>query len=183
MWHWQVAARTGESGVRRRTQAMSRSASKRRSRFSSLWGLDTTSKKKQGRPSINQVSAWEFATQSVSSWLVIMQNVARAKSHTKHLHIQPKTCLLNFSRCVAITFHILFKNQGLITDKCASASWSAIWSSYPSLLMRLHYHCCIFAASAFARDSSPKLRSEAAIQKKDTFGKREKKTMEAFLFP
>ncbi|XP_048659898.1 rho guanine nucleotide exchange factor TIAM1 [Marmota marmota marmota] len=50
-----VAARTGETGVRRRTQAMSRSASKRRSRFSSLWGLDTTSKKKQGRPSINQV--------------------------------------------------------------------------------------------------------------------------------
>jgi len=49
--------------------------------------------------------------------------------------------------------------------------------------MRLHYHCCIFAASAFARDSSPKLKSEAAIQKKDTFGKREKKTMEAFLFP
>jgi len=34
---------------------MSRSASKRRSRFSSLWGLDTTSKKKQGRPSISQV--------------------------------------------------------------------------------------------------------------------------------
>jgi len=60
MWHWQVAARTGESGVRRRTQAMSRSASKRRSRFSSLWGLDTTSKKKQGRPSINQVSVGEF---------------------------------------------------------------------------------------------------------------------------
>uniref|UniRef100_A0A8C5M6W5 TIAM Rac1 associated GEF 1 n=1 Tax=Leptobrachium leishanense TaxID=445787 RepID=A0A8C5M6W5_9ANUR len=52
---FQVAARTGESGVRRRTQAMSRSASKRRSRFSSLWGLDTSSKKKQGRPSINQV--------------------------------------------------------------------------------------------------------------------------------
>ena len=53
----QVAARTGETGVRRRTQAMSRSASKRRSRFSSLWGLDTTSKKKQGRPSINQVGS------------------------------------------------------------------------------------------------------------------------------
>ncbi|XP_075450018.1 rho guanine nucleotide exchange factor TIAM1-like isoform X2 [Ascaphus truei] len=34
---------------------MSRSASKRRSRFSSLWGLDTSSKKRQGRPSINQV--------------------------------------------------------------------------------------------------------------------------------
>lgn len=55
--HPQVAARTGETGVRRRTQAMSRSASKRRSRFSSLWGLDTTSKKKQGRPSINQVGS------------------------------------------------------------------------------------------------------------------------------
>nr|XP_028582842.1 T-lymphoma invasion and metastasis-inducing protein 1 isoform X3 [Podarcis muralis] len=54
-FHALVAARTGESGVRRRTQVMSRSASKRRSRFSSLWGLDTTSKKKQGRPSINQV--------------------------------------------------------------------------------------------------------------------------------
>ncbi|XP_077675548.1 rho guanine nucleotide exchange factor TIAM1 isoform X4 [Eretmochelys imbricata] len=53
-FHALVAARTGEAGVRRRTQAMSRSASKRRSRFSSLWGLDTTSKKKQGRPSINQ---------------------------------------------------------------------------------------------------------------------------------
>ncbi|XP_066115649.1 rho guanine nucleotide exchange factor TIAM1 isoform X1 [Saccopteryx bilineata] len=54
-FHALVAARTGEAGVRRRTQAMSRSTSKRRSRFSSLWGLDTTSKKKQGRPSINQV--------------------------------------------------------------------------------------------------------------------------------
>ncbi|MEE6468074.1 hypothetical protein FKM82_008152 [Ascaphus truei] len=54
-FHALVAARTGESGVRRRTQAMSRSASKRRSRFSSLWGLDTSSKKRQGRPSINQV--------------------------------------------------------------------------------------------------------------------------------
>ncbi|XP_006628312.2 rho guanine nucleotide exchange factor TIAM1 [Lepisosteus oculatus] len=54
-FHALVAART-ESGVRRRTQAMSRSASKRKSRFSSLWGLDTTSKKKtKGRPSINQV--------------------------------------------------------------------------------------------------------------------------------
>ncbi len=51
----QVAART-ETGVRRRTQAMSRSCSKRKSRFSSLWGLDTTSKKKsKAHPSINQV--------------------------------------------------------------------------------------------------------------------------------
>lgn len=51
----QVAART-EMGVRRRAQAMSRSCSKRKSRFSSLWGLDTTSKKKtKAHPSINQV--------------------------------------------------------------------------------------------------------------------------------
>lgn len=43
-------------GVRRRAQAMSRSCSKRKSRFSSLWGLDTTSKKKtKAHPSINQV--------------------------------------------------------------------------------------------------------------------------------
>ncbi|XP_069060147.1 rho guanine nucleotide exchange factor TIAM1 isoform X2 [Pleurodeles waltl] len=54
-FHALVAARTGEAAVRRRTQAMSRSASKRKSRFSSLWGLDTSSKKKHGRPSINQV--------------------------------------------------------------------------------------------------------------------------------
>uniref|UniRef100_A0A8C6T4A5 TIAM Rac1 associated GEF 1b n=1 Tax=Neogobius melanostomus TaxID=47308 RepID=A0A8C6T4A5_9GOBI len=54
-FHVLVAART-ESGVRRRTQAMSRSCSKRKSRFSSLWGLDTTSKKKtKAHPTINQV--------------------------------------------------------------------------------------------------------------------------------
>uniref|UniRef100_A0AAY4B6Z5 TIAM Rac1 associated GEF 1b n=1 Tax=Denticeps clupeoides TaxID=299321 RepID=A0AAY4B6Z5_9TELE len=56
-FHALVAART-ESGVRRRTHAMSRSSSKRKSRFSSLWGLDTSSKKKsKSRPSINQVFA------------------------------------------------------------------------------------------------------------------------------
>ncbi|XP_010872263.2 T-lymphoma invasion and metastasis-inducing protein 1 isoform X3 [Esox lucius] len=57
-FHALVAART-ESGVRRRTHAMSRSSSsKRKSRFSSLWGLDTTSKKKtKAHPSINQVFA------------------------------------------------------------------------------------------------------------------------------
>uniref|UniRef100_A0A665V0K3 TIAM Rac1 associated GEF 1b n=1 Tax=Echeneis naucrates TaxID=173247 RepID=A0A665V0K3_ECHNA len=56
-FHALVAART-ESGVRRRTQAMSRSCSKRKSRFSSLWGLDTTSKKKtKAHPTINQVFA------------------------------------------------------------------------------------------------------------------------------
>ncbi|XP_047660647.1 rho guanine nucleotide exchange factor TIAM1 isoform X2 [Tachysurus fulvidraco] len=54
-FHALVAART-ESGVRRRTNALSRSSSKRKSRFSSLWGLDTTSKKKsKSRPSISQV--------------------------------------------------------------------------------------------------------------------------------
>ncbi|XP_067363154.1 rho guanine nucleotide exchange factor TIAM1 isoform X2 [Channa argus] len=56
-FHALVAART-ENGVRRRTQAMSRSCSKRKSRFSSLWGLDTTSKKKtKAHPTINQVFA------------------------------------------------------------------------------------------------------------------------------
>uniref|UniRef100_A0A9J8BSC8 TIAM Rac1 associated GEF 1 n=1 Tax=Cyprinus carpio carpio TaxID=630221 RepID=A0A9J8BSC8_CYPCA len=56
-FHALVAART-ESGVRRRTQAMSRSTSKRKSRFSSLWGLDTHSKRKsKGHPSISQVFA------------------------------------------------------------------------------------------------------------------------------
>lgn len=51
----QVSART-ESSVRRRSQPMPRTFSKRRSRFSSLWGLDTTSKRKtKGHPSIDQV--------------------------------------------------------------------------------------------------------------------------------
>ncbi|XP_051973371.1 rho guanine nucleotide exchange factor TIAM1-like [Xyrauchen texanus] len=54
-FHALVAARM-DGGIRRHTQALSRSSSKRKSRFSSLWGLDTTSKKKtKGRPSINQV--------------------------------------------------------------------------------------------------------------------------------
>ncbi|XP_065138219.1 rho guanine nucleotide exchange factor TIAM1 isoform X3 [Paramisgurnus dabryanus] len=56
-FHALVAART-ETGVRRRTQAMSRSTSKRKSRFSSLWGLDTHSKRKsKAHPTINQVFA------------------------------------------------------------------------------------------------------------------------------
>nr|XP_057935458.1 rho guanine nucleotide exchange factor TIAM1 isoform X2 [Doryrhamphus excisus] len=56
-FHALVAARM-ETGVRRRAHAMSRSCSKRKSRFSSLWGLDTTSKKKtKAHPSINQVFA------------------------------------------------------------------------------------------------------------------------------
>uniref|UniRef100_A0A3Q1B8M6 TIAM Rac1 associated GEF 1a n=1 Tax=Amphiprion ocellaris TaxID=80972 RepID=A0A3Q1B8M6_AMPOC len=52
-----VSART-ESSIRRRNQAVPRTFSKRRSRFSSLWGLDTTSKRKtKGHPSIDQVFA------------------------------------------------------------------------------------------------------------------------------
>ncbi|XP_077962771.1 rho guanine nucleotide exchange factor TIAM1 isoform X2 [Gasterosteus aculeatus] len=54
-FHALVSART-ESSIRRRNQAMPRTFSKRRSRFSSLWGLDTTSKRKsKGHPSLNQV--------------------------------------------------------------------------------------------------------------------------------
>ncbi|XP_053503012.1 rho guanine nucleotide exchange factor TIAM1-like [Ictalurus furcatus] len=55
----EVAART-ESGVRRRAHAMSHSTGKRKSRFSSLWGLETNSKKKihtHTHPSIEQVFA------------------------------------------------------------------------------------------------------------------------------
>uniref|UniRef100_A0A3P8Z026 TIAM Rac1 associated GEF 1b n=1 Tax=Esox lucius TaxID=8010 RepID=A0A3P8Z026_ESOLU len=65
-FHALVAART-ESGVRRRTHAMSRSSSsKRKSRFSSLWGLDTTSKKKtKAHPSINQVLGDEGTVKSL----------------------------------------------------------------------------------------------------------------------
>ncbi|XP_076832113.1 LOW QUALITY PROTEIN: rho guanine nucleotide exchange factor TIAM1 [Brachyhypopomus gauderio] len=56
-FHALVAART-ESGVRRRAHAMSRSTSKRKSRFSSLWGLDTSSKRRsKAHPSIEQVFA------------------------------------------------------------------------------------------------------------------------------
>ncbi|XP_072302051.1 rho guanine nucleotide exchange factor TIAM1 [Eucyclogobius newberryi] len=55
-FHALVSART-ECTIRRRNQAaMPRTSSKRRSRFSSLWGLDTTSKRKsKAHPSINQV--------------------------------------------------------------------------------------------------------------------------------
>ncbi|XP_047463292.1 rho guanine nucleotide exchange factor TIAM1 isoform X2 [Mugil cephalus] len=54
-FHALVSART-ESSIRRRNQNMHRTFSKRRSRFSSLWGLDTASKRKtKGHPSIDQV--------------------------------------------------------------------------------------------------------------------------------
>uniref|UniRef100_A0A3Q3VYF4 Uncharacterized protein n=1 Tax=Mola mola TaxID=94237 RepID=A0A3Q3VYF4_MOLML len=54
-FHALVSART-ESSIRKRNQAVPRTFSKRHSRFSSLWGLDTASKRKTaGHPSINQV--------------------------------------------------------------------------------------------------------------------------------
>ncbi|XP_049322920.1 rho guanine nucleotide exchange factor TIAM1 isoform X1 [Astyanax mexicanus] len=56
-FHALVAART-ECGVRRRPHAVSRSTSKRKSRFSSLWGLETSGKRKnKTHPSIEQVFA------------------------------------------------------------------------------------------------------------------------------
>uniref|UniRef100_A0A4W3IEI3 TIAM Rac1 associated GEF 1 n=1 Tax=Callorhinchus milii TaxID=7868 RepID=A0A4W3IEI3_CALMI len=54
-FHALVAVRT-KIGLKNPSQVISRSVSKRRNRFSSLWGLDTTSRKKaKERPSINQV--------------------------------------------------------------------------------------------------------------------------------
>ncbi|XP_037544234.1 T-lymphoma invasion and metastasis-inducing protein 1 [Nematolebias whitei] len=54
-FHALVSART-ESSIRKRNQALPRTFSKRRSRFSSLWGLDTVSKRKsKAHPSIDQV--------------------------------------------------------------------------------------------------------------------------------
>ncbi|XP_061818845.1 rho guanine nucleotide exchange factor TIAM1-like isoform X2 [Nerophis lumbriciformis] len=54
-FHALVSART-ESSVKRRSQAVHRTFSKRRSRFSSLWGLDTAARRKsKGHPSISQV--------------------------------------------------------------------------------------------------------------------------------
>uniref|UniRef100_A0A3Q3JWW3 TIAM Rac1 associated GEF 1a n=1 Tax=Monopterus albus TaxID=43700 RepID=A0A3Q3JWW3_MONAL len=54
-FHALVSART-QSSIRSPNQAMPRTLSKRQSRFSSLWGLDTTSKRKtKGHPSIKQV--------------------------------------------------------------------------------------------------------------------------------
>ncbi|KAM9331979.1 rho guanine nucleotide exchange factor TIAM1-like [Pholidichthys leucotaenia] len=56
-FHALVSART-ENTIKRRSQGLPRTFSKRRSRFSSLWGLDTASKRKtKGRPSIDQVFA------------------------------------------------------------------------------------------------------------------------------
>uniref|UniRef100_A0A3P9PAT0 TIAM Rac1 associated GEF 1 n=1 Tax=Poecilia reticulata TaxID=8081 RepID=A0A3P9PAT0_POERE len=54
-FHALVSART-EGSIRKRNQAVQRTFSKRRSRFSSLWGLDTASRRKtKGHPSAQQV--------------------------------------------------------------------------------------------------------------------------------
>lgn len=54
-FHALVSART-EGSIRKRNQAVQRTFSKRRSRFSSLWGLDTASRRKsKGHPSVQQV--------------------------------------------------------------------------------------------------------------------------------
>ncbi|KAM9788280.1 rho guanine nucleotide exchange factor TIAM1 [Neosynchiropus ocellatus] len=54
-FHALVAARN-ENSIKRRSQAMPRTFSKRRGRFSSLWGLDTASKRKSKcHPSVSQV--------------------------------------------------------------------------------------------------------------------------------
>ncbi|XP_060689484.1 rho guanine nucleotide exchange factor TIAM1 isoform X1 [Hemiscyllium ocellatum] len=61
-FHALVAART-EPALKNQTQVISRSVSKRKNRFSSLWGLDTNSRKKaKERPSINQLFGDNEAT-------------------------------------------------------------------------------------------------------------------------
>uniref|UniRef100_A0A3Q4H5A2 TIAM Rac1 associated GEF 1a n=1 Tax=Neolamprologus brichardi TaxID=32507 RepID=A0A3Q4H5A2_NEOBR len=66
-FHALVSART-ESSMRKRNQPFPRTFSKRRSRFSSLWGLDTASRRKsKGHPSIDQVGLTlsDFAVKSL----------------------------------------------------------------------------------------------------------------------
>uniref|UniRef100_A0A3Q2PRY1 TIAM Rac1 associated GEF 1 n=1 Tax=Fundulus heteroclitus TaxID=8078 RepID=A0A3Q2PRY1_FUNHE len=54
-FHALVSARS-EGSIRKRNPAIQRTFSKRRSRFSSLWGLDTASRRKtKGHPSVQQV--------------------------------------------------------------------------------------------------------------------------------
>ncbi|XP_048396564.1 rho guanine nucleotide exchange factor TIAM1-like isoform X2 [Stegostoma tigrinum] len=66
-FHALVAART-EPALKNQTQVISRSVSKRKNRFSSLWGLDTNSRKKaKERPSINQLFGDSEATLKKSS--------------------------------------------------------------------------------------------------------------------
>uniref|UniRef100_A0A3B3RGX5 TIAM Rac1 associated GEF 1 n=1 Tax=Paramormyrops kingsleyae TaxID=1676925 RepID=A0A3B3RGX5_9TELE len=78
-----VAART-ETGVRQQTKVMSRTSSKHKSRFSSLWGLDTMSKKKtKDRPSISQVAYFMWDQRSISQ--VKMEIEGPPKDIPKHL--------------------------------------------------------------------------------------------------
>lgn len=104
----QVAART-ENGVRRRTQAMSRSCSKRKSRFSSLWGLDTTSKKKtKAHPSINQVCE---VLQLFPSFKVISRTAlaTQGKGKKKSLSIYSPHFCLSYD-------HLTFLSQQVFAD-------------------------------------------------------------------
>uniref|UniRef100_A0A3B5LY02 Uncharacterized protein n=1 Tax=Xiphophorus couchianus TaxID=32473 RepID=A0A3B5LY02_9TELE len=69
-FHALVSART-EGSIRKRNQAVQRTFSKRRSRFSSLWGLDTASRRKtKGHPSAQQV--FENGTDPVRKPLELM---------------------------------------------------------------------------------------------------------------
>ncbi|XP_064817767.1 rho guanine nucleotide exchange factor TIAM1-like, partial [Oncorhynchus masou masou] len=92
-FHALVAART-ESGGKRRTQAMSRtSSSKRKSRFSSLWGLDTTSKKKTtAHPTINQVCVFNSSRPQPTINQVCVFNSSRPQPTINQV------CVFNSSR-------------------------------------------------------------------------------------
>lgn len=100
----QVAART-ETGVRRRTQNMSRSCSKRKSRFSSLWGLDTTSKKKtKAHPSINQVCEVLQLFSSFKAVKSTAQAIRRFPLLSKHL----SSTVLSYDHFTFIMFQQVF---------------------------------------------------------------------------
>uniref|UniRef100_A0A8C5E860 DH domain-containing protein n=1 Tax=Gouania willdenowi TaxID=441366 RepID=A0A8C5E860_GOUWI len=70
----------------RRTQAMSRSHSKRKSRFSSLWGLDTTSKRKsKAYPTVSQVDSVRALSVHISlccSLLLLLLVCSQIPIHT-----------------------------------------------------------------------------------------------------
>ncbi|XP_041067631.1 T-lymphoma invasion and metastasis-inducing protein 1 isoform X3 [Carcharodon carcharias] len=90
-FHALVAART-EPGLKNQTQAISRSVSKRKNRFSSLWGLDTNSRKKaRERPSINQLFGDSEATLKKSLEGIFddcSTDSSREKSLTMSIHQQ-----------------------------------------------------------------------------------------------
>ena len=100
----QVAART-ESVVSKRNQAMPRPSSKRRSRFSSLWGLDTTSKRKtKGRPSINQV--WGVTRCVVSPGGSTLSSVADGEGGARERGMQGRE-----------------RGWGVLFEDCSVAGW------------------------------------------------------------